>query len=117
MQTIGQRVKKVREAQKLSQPELAKRVGRISYQTIQQLESGDSKSSKYLLGIARALGVRPEWLESGSGAMRESGEEWEGAALAVRKPADELIEIDGTEFARLAVYDIRFAAGASSSNY
>jgi phage repressor protein C with HTH and peptisase S24 domain len=63
--TLGQRVKERRTALGLSQPQLAKRVGGISYQAIQQLEQGGG--SKHLVPIARALGVTAEWLQDGHG--------------------------------------------------
>ena len=63
--TLGERVKERRTALGLSQPQLAKRVGGISYQAIQQLEQGGG--SKHLVSIARALGVTAEWLQDGHG--------------------------------------------------
>jgi len=63
--TIGERVKERRTALGLSQPQLAKRVGGISYQAIQQLERGGT--SRHLVSIARALGVTAEWLQDGVG--------------------------------------------------
>jgi phage repressor protein C with HTH and peptisase S24 domain len=65
MKTIGDRVRERRLALKMSQPQLAKRAGAISYQTIQQLEAGGG--TKHLVAIARALGVSAEWLQDGSG--------------------------------------------------
>jgi hypothetical protein len=35
----------------------------------------------------------------------------------VAPPASNIVEINGTEFARIPIYDIRFAAGAGSQNY
>ena len=63
--TLGQRVKERRLALGLSQPQLAKRVGGITYQAIQQLERGGG--TKHLVGIARALGTTAEWLQDGDG--------------------------------------------------
>lgn len=64
-ETLGQRVKDRRLALGLSQPQLAKRVGGITYQAIQQLEQGGG--TKHLVGIARALGTTAEWLQDGHG--------------------------------------------------
>jgi phage repressor protein C with HTH and peptisase S24 domain len=66
MKTMGDRVRERRLALKLSQPQLARRAGGISYQAIQQLEAGGG--TKHLVAIARALGVTAEWLQDGSGA-------------------------------------------------
>jgi phage repressor protein C with HTH and peptisase S24 domain len=66
MKTIGDRVRERRTALKLSQPQLAKKVGGITYQAIQQLEAGGG--TKHLVPIAKALGVTAEWLQDGAGS-------------------------------------------------
>src|SRR5450631_4589305 len=71
MKTIGDRVRERRTALKLSQPQLAKKVGGITYQAIQQLEAGGG--TKHLVGIARALGVTAEWLQDGHGPASSRG--------------------------------------------
>ena len=63
--SLGDRVKERRRALGLSQPQLAKNVGGITYQAIQQLEQGGG--TKHLVSIARALGVTAEWLQDGHG--------------------------------------------------
>jgi phage repressor protein C with HTH and peptisase S24 domain len=63
--SLGERVKERRRALGLSQPQLAKKVGGITYQAIQQLEGGGG--SRHLVPIARALGVTAEWLQDGTG--------------------------------------------------
>ncbi|HKY19268.1 MAG TPA: helix-turn-helix domain-containing protein [Rhizomicrobium sp.] len=65
MKSLGDRVRERRQALGLSQPQLAKKVGGITYQAIQQLEAGGG--TKHLVGIARALGVTAEWLQDGHG--------------------------------------------------
>jgi phage repressor protein C with HTH and peptisase S24 domain len=35
---------------------------KVSWQALQQIEAGDSAGSKYLVPLARALGVSPDWL-------------------------------------------------------
>jgi phage repressor protein C with HTH and peptisase S24 domain len=65
MKTVGDRVRERRLALKLSQPQLAKKAGSITYQAIQQLEAGGG--TKHLVAIARALGVSAEWLQDGAG--------------------------------------------------
>lgn len=67
MSEIGSRVKNAREAKGLTLGQLAKAADGLSYQTIQDLESGKSKGSKHLVALARALGVTPEWLQTGQG--------------------------------------------------
>ena len=63
--SLADRVKERRRALGLSQPQLAKKVGGITYQAIQQLEAGGG--SRHLVSIARALGVTAEWLQDGTG--------------------------------------------------
>jgi len=63
--SLADRVRERRHALGLSQPQLAKKVGGITYQAIQQLENGGG--SRHLVGIARALGVTAEWLQDGVG--------------------------------------------------
>ena len=63
--SVGDRVRERRTMLGLSQPQLAKKVGGITYQAIQQVEAGGG--TKHLVGIARALGVTAEWLQDGHG--------------------------------------------------
>lgn len=66
MVSLGDRVRELRTEKGLSQDDLAKLVD-VSQQAIDQLESGTTKRPRYLLGLARVFGVRPEWLQSGQG--------------------------------------------------
>lgn len=63
--TIADRLKEARGAIGLSQPELAKKAGVVPG-TIGNIESGARKSPRELLAIAKALGVRAEWLKDGT---------------------------------------------------
>lgn len=67
MSSFSERVRTERERAGLSQTRLA-RMSNLSGPMISCLERGKSAGSeKVLLSVARALGVRPEWLRSGSG--------------------------------------------------
>lgn len=66
--TIAERLKLAREAAGLTQPELANKAG-VSQGTIGNIEAGLRKRPRDLLSIAAALGVAPEWLETGKGLM------------------------------------------------
>lgn len=68
--TFAQRLKLAMESEQLTQAALAEKAG-VSQAAIQKITSGKSQSSKKLLEIASALNVRPEWLGSGLGSMRE----------------------------------------------
>ena len=63
--TIAERTKLARERIGLKQDELAKKAG-VSQGTIANIESGFRKRPRNILSIAKALGVDPSWLESGS---------------------------------------------------
>ena len=66
MQTIGQRVRMLREERGLSRPELARAV-KMKTTTLQTLEEKPQKSSKFLVALANYFGVSVEWLSTGKG--------------------------------------------------
>ncbi len=68
MDEIAKRTRVLREGKGLSQSELARTIG-VKPQSIQALEKGKVKSPKYIVQLARALGVNPEYLESGRSAI------------------------------------------------
>ena len=83
----------------LSQAQLAERVG-ISQPAIQKMTSGKTSGSRKMVELARALGVRPEWLSSGGGAMSEDGQK----PVAKERMSQE-------DFYRVDVLDITVSAG------
>jgi phage repressor protein C with HTH and peptisase S24 domain len=85
--SLADRVKERRRALGLSQPQLAKKVGGITYQAIQQLEAGGG--SRHLVSIARALGVTAEWLQDGTGPAPSK------AAAAARSAPTEKLKVLG----------------------
>lgn len=67
METIGQRVRRLREAKKLSRDKLARMAG-MPKSSLQYLEDSDSaKASRYMRSLSDALGVNFLWLETGQG--------------------------------------------------
>lgn len=106
--TVGSRIKTAREAKGMSRPELAERAG-IKYPTLAGLENGDQQSSTQLPIIAEVLGVRAEWLRTGSGVREPRaiyGEpEWtdvrgyaQAAGLGDGAEADEYAETHRLKF-------------------
>lgn len=82
--SFATRVKTERERAGLSQTQLARICG-LSGPMISCLERGKSAGSeKVLVSVARALGVRPEWLRSGSG--KRDGD-WSEELVAFPKTA------------------------------
>ncbi|MCI1145943.1 helix-turn-helix domain-containing protein [Stenotrophomonas maltophilia] len=66
METIGDRVKKARQAINMTRPQLAAASG-VGYSTLSELERGGMQTSTKLRVIADALGVSLSWLETGRG--------------------------------------------------
>lgn len=66
---LGRRIKRTREAQGLTQAELAELAGLGSggQQVVHALENRDSKRSQYALALCRALNLSPEWALEGTG--------------------------------------------------
>lgn len=62
--TLAMRLKQARLKKKLTQEELAETVG-IKQQAVQRIEAGKVKSTSYVVQLARALDVTPEWLALG----------------------------------------------------
>lgn len=69
MATIGERIRQEREAQGISRAALGAAVGR-GYSYIAELENDGIKRGSHIPAIAKALGVTPEWLETGKGDKR-----------------------------------------------
>jgi len=91
--SFATRVKTERERAGLSQTQLARICG-LSGPMISCLERGKSAGSeKVLVSVARALGVRPEWLRSGSGKRDgDWSEELVAFSNAVRQPFPERLK-------------------------
>lgn len=68
---LGERVAAARDYAKLTQDQLAKRVG-VSQQTIHKLESGKSDGTKAIGEICLVTGVSLPWLVRGEGQMLAS---------------------------------------------
>lgn len=69
-ETVGSRLKAARLLLGLSQSQVADRAG-LSQVSIQHLESGRNENSRHLVNVAKAVGVRPEWLFTGANPMVE----------------------------------------------
>lgn len=100
MSTLAERLKLARTQAKLTQTELGEKIG-VSQNTIQKVEKGGE--TKYINQLAKALDVRAEWLQFGTGEM------------AIRQVDDvEMIEDDkdySDTHVEIDLYDIRLSAG------
>lgn len=68
MSELGKKIRALREAKGLSQTDLGKAVG-ISQPVINKLENGEQQSTKKLIEIAKALGVKPGELDPRYGVI------------------------------------------------
>lgn len=75
MSELGDRLRKARKAEKLTQVQLARKAG-VGQSTISELENGENDGSAHLVAIARALRRRPQWLENGTPPEFEGGDTW-----------------------------------------
>jgi len=76
LQERGARIKEARKMAGLTQVALASKIG-IAQSAISDLERGESAEmdASTLLGLTRALGVRPEWIMWGERPMRFNDED------------------------------------------
>ena len=95
METIGQRVKRLRVEKQLSQENLA-RLARVTQGTISQQEDIPTRKSKHLPVIAMALGTTAEYLITGR-----------------NRPADEGLVTDD-EFVEISLLDNKLGAGGGA---
>ena len=64
MATLGDNLKSIRKAKKMTQKELAQKSG-VKQSVISDLETGNAKSTGSILELANALGVTAEELKKG----------------------------------------------------
>ncbi|OTG65812.1 LexA family protein [Acinetobacter silvestris] len=64
MSTLGENLKKIRKAKKMTQKDLAQKSG-VKQSVISDLETGNAKSTGSILELANALGVTAEELKKG----------------------------------------------------
>ena len=67
VETVGKRLKAVREERGLSQLALAKLAGYRQQSSISNIENGEQVASTKIARLAAALYVNPHWLETGRG--------------------------------------------------
>lgn len=72
---MGKRIKQAREAEKLTQAQLAKKSG-VTQPTISDIEKGVAKSTRHIVKIALALRRRPQYLMYGTPPELLSEGDW-----------------------------------------
>jgi transcriptional regulator with XRE-family HTH domain len=75
-QTLGQRVKVLREHYRLTQGEFASKMGMKGYLGILKIEQGEIKNprNETIENIVNTFGTTYEWLETGKGEMLPDGD-------------------------------------------
>ncbi|MBF0187395.1 MAG: helix-turn-helix transcriptional regulator [Magnetococcales bacterium] len=71
METIGERLKHIRNERGLTQDQLAQKAG-IARQTIMAIERGQTQEPRKVLPLCQALGISLEWLLNGEGDIYKS---------------------------------------------
>ncbi|MCB8475903.1 helix-turn-helix transcriptional regulator [Klebsiella aerogenes] len=104
-ETLAERLNLAMELSGMSQGALAKASG-VAQPTIWRLTSGNARGSTKIVEIAKALGVRTDWLSTGSGPMRDDGQEPVSAL-----PQQNTTPVD---VFRVEVLDLTVSAGPGS---
>lgn len=105
--SIGTRIKEARREAKLTQKQLAGKVG-IKQSTLSELESGASSGTTYIATFASALGVRALWLETGKGNKKQE----EATNILNVDIADE----DDKTTGEIVYWDVRGSCGGGFLN-
>jgi transcriptional regulator with XRE-family HTH domain len=97
--SIGARVREARKAAKLTQQQLAAKVG-IQQSTLSELENGESAGTGYVATMAAVLGVSALWLETGKGPQKldsqplpDSGPIIDSLIAGTVLPTEEVLEL------------------------
>lgn len=109
--TFSDRLKDSMQKAGLTQSQLAEAVG-VSQGAIQKLVSGKAKSTTKLVQIANVLGVRPEWLSEGVGAVRKSDDFPPEEKWAKIETWDSHTPLEDDEVEVPFLKDIEFACGS-----
>lgn len=109
--TFSDRLKDSMQKAGLTQSQLAEAVG-VSQGAIQKLVSGKAKSTTKLVQIANVLGVRPEWLSEGVGAVRKSDDFPPEEKWAKIETWDSRTPLENDEVEVPFLKDIEFACGS-----
>ncbi|WP_336747856.1 helix-turn-helix transcriptional regulator [Pantoea vagans] len=115
MKTFADRLNHAMKMAGLSQSQLAERAG-VSQPAIQKLSSGKASSSRKVVEIAAALGIRPEWLSTGQGDMSYSNgsEPSNIRESSLKAVVWEEMDKDGDEFVEIPLLNVSLAAGDGS---
>ncbi|WP_010486869.1 S24 family peptidase [Pseudomonas sp. S9] len=114
MNELGKRIKAARAHARLTQKELAERVG-ISQPVISQLEKGENLQSVHLIKISSQCGVSPIWLETGRGEMLAQQIEPNAELIGVMSGWDNDTPLRDDEVAIPLYKEVEMAAGCGAT--
>ncbi|WP_024551865.1 LexA family transcriptional regulator [Franconibacter helveticus 513] len=103
-ESLADRLNQAMELTGMSQGALAKASG-VAQPTIWRLVNGNARGSTKIVEIAKALGVRSDWLSTGSGPMRDDGQK--PVAVAAK---------ENPSIFRIDVLDLAVSAGDGAVN-
>lgn len=106
-ETLAERLNQAMELSGMSQGALAKASG-VAQPTIWRLTSGNARGSTKIVEIANALGVRSEWLSTGTGPMSDDDK-----IPKISTPKTELVPSDTF---RIEALDFCVSAGPGAIN-
>lgn len=89
---LGERLRAARKRKGWTQIQLVEHSG-VKQGTISQIERGDQEKSIFVVPLATALGVSPEWLESGTEAEADAQDAPSHKDLADKELRDTLAEL------------------------
>ncbi|WP_227891870.1 XRE family transcriptional regulator [Escherichia coli] len=115
MKTFAERLNAAMSSAGVSQSQLADMVG-ISQPAIQKMSSGKTNGSRKMVELANALKVRPEWLSSGIGEMRDGTHEEPSNVResSLKAVVWEDIKRNDDEFVALPLLNVSLSAGSGS---
>lgn len=93
MNTLGERLKWALDELRLSEPKAARLAG-VSKQAINKMISGETKSSKWLLGLSEKIEVNYNWLLRGEGEVWSSKDKGDSDLMAALTKIEERWKIE-----------------------
>lgn len=113
---LADRIKAARDYANLTQLQLAEKLkGLMTQQNISLLERGISKGTEYIVQIAMACNVSPEWLATGVGSMEKNTYELPPVLREHIKVMEQLPDYAQTEVIQTAIKTVELIHKAQAA--